>query len=254
MKLGIPAVSVIISTFQRPALLDRALASVVAQTYTDFEVWVIDDCSPDEEAVGAVLEKYAGMFAARGIPFYPARLPRPSGYQCVPKNAGIFYSSGEFIAYLDDDNTWEPNHLEELMKVMLAGEADLVYGGRAYINQTDRTDLFHGLVYPQPWDPVKLAQANYIDTSDILHTRGAAWLILREWRNIWDNNLRRFGDWNLLMRFVRLGLVGEPVNAILSTYYWHGENLQLTRAVTAGPVAIPLSTYEKRREELGIVQ
>ena len=62
-----PKVSVVISTYDRPQRLDKALASVHAQTFSDFEVIVVDDCSPQHEEVRAVLEKWHAAFEARGV-------------------------------------------------------------------------------------------------------------------------------------------------------------------------------------------
>ena len=239
------AVSVIISTYNRPRLLDRAMASVAAQTYQDFDVWVVDDCSDDERAFEAVMKKWHHVLVDRGITLYPARLPKNSGYQCVPKNAGILYSDGDHIAYLDDDNVWRPRHLEALMGAMLATETDMVYGGRHYVNDTDDTNLVTGDVAALPFDPRALAKANYIDTSDILHTRGGAWTLLREYGYIWDHNLRRFGDWNFVLRWGKAGLAGTPVDEVLTDYHWHGDNLQLTRPLTKAPMPLNESTYRK---------
>lgn len=243
------AVSVIISTYNRPEMLDRALESVCAQTYTDFDVWVIDDFSDDEKAIEAVLSKWDGLFGDRGITLWPARMPFNTGYQCAPKNAGILYSNGAFIAYLDDDNTWHPDHLEKLVEAILNGEHDMVYGGHTYVNETDNSDLPVGNSPAQPWDTCKLRVENYIDTSDILHTRGGAWILLRDWRYIWDETMRRFGDWNFVLRWASADLTAAPVDRILSTYYWHGSNLQLTRKPREAPMIMSVDSYRKIKED-----
>ena len=222
-----PTVSVIVSTYNRPQFLDRALASIHKQTYTDFDVWVVDDCTPGDANEG-VLKKWHELHWERGIPFYAARLEWNSGYQCVPKNAGIFYSTGDFIAYLDDDNTWEPTHLETMMRHMTP-DVDMVYCGIRYDNRTDNASLPTGERPAPPWDPVALFQQNYIDTSAMIHSRGSAMMLSQEAYNVWDESLRRFADWNLVARFARAGLRAAPVPGHFINYVWHGDNLQLTR-------------------------
>lgn len=236
-----PTISVIISTYNRPVMLDKALASVHAQDYDDFDVWVIDDFSDDEEVVN-VLERWQGKFDSRGIEFYPARTDFNSGYQCMPKNLGIFHSNGDFVAYLDDDNTWEPDHLTKMMAAFTP-DVDMVYCGINYINETDNADLSTGKVDTHEWDPVALTKANYIDTSAMIHTRGAATVLSTQGYNVWDEKLRRYGDWNLVVRFAVAGMVAAPVYSHYINYVWHGENLQLTRR-PAGVYAKNLSDME----------
>jgi glycosyltransferase involved in cell wall biosynthesis len=242
-----PLVSVIISTYNRPEFLDRALASVCAQDFADFDVWVVDDYSDDMEAIGAVIEKWTAKFAERNIDLWGLRTPFNSGYQSYPKNMGIMQSSGELIAYLDDDNVWLPNHLSDLVTAFLAADTDMVYGGRRYVNNTD-LDLPSGDVAAEAWSAPRLRAANYIDTSDILHSRGGAWMLAATTGSIWDENLTRYGDWDLLMRWSRIGLTATPVPGIHSEYHWHGDNLQLTRPLKNAPTAMPLGQYRAYKE------
>lgn len=62
-----PKVSVIISTYNRPVMLKRALESVLAQDYDDFDVIVVDDCSPDQDAINEVGREMYDRFAARFV-------------------------------------------------------------------------------------------------------------------------------------------------------------------------------------------
>src|SRR3989338_8677774 len=96
-------VSVIIPTHNRPELLKRAVKSVLNQTYKDLEVIVVDDG----------LEKRADETVNS---FNDSRLkyiqhPEEKGGSAA-RNTGIKNSSGEFIAFLDDDDEWLPEKLE----------------------------------------------------------------------------------------------------------------------------------------------
>lgn len=93
-------VSVIIPTYNSAHLIETALQSVVAQTYTDFEILVVDDGSTDDTK--AVVEKFRG----------PCRyLYQQHAGPSVARNAGIRHSSGEMIAFLDADDAWRQDKL-----------------------------------------------------------------------------------------------------------------------------------------------
>ncbi len=96
-----PAVSVIIPTFNRASVLDRAVASVLGQTFTDFELIVVDDGSTDET------DRVLARSGAR------LRVHR-QGNQGVSaaRNAGIRMARGKWIAFLDSDDCWLPEKLE----------------------------------------------------------------------------------------------------------------------------------------------
>lgn len=108
-------ISIIIPTYNRQDNLARALRSVLAQTYKDFEVLVIDDGSTDqtENIVKDLAAKDNRIKYCRiensGGP--PDGEPRPSGGPAKPRNTGIEKARGEFIAFLDSDDEWLPEKL-----------------------------------------------------------------------------------------------------------------------------------------------
>src|SRR6185503_8123545 len=76
-----PIVSVVISTYNRPQLLDRALASVYAQTFTNYEVIVVDDATPDSDTLKAMLSRWKTKFFEAGINLLPCYMEVNSGTQ-----------------------------------------------------------------------------------------------------------------------------------------------------------------------------
>ena len=104
-----PAVSVLIPTFQRRELLRRAVGSVVAQTYRDFEVIVIDDGSTD--GTGEMLES----LDTRGLRFHYRW--QPNRGVAAARNVGLELARGEIIAFLDSDNLWLTDHLDVVVEV-----------------------------------------------------------------------------------------------------------------------------------------
>ena len=95
-------ISVILTTYERRALVERALASVLAQTVPADEVIVVDDGSTDGTA------EYL-----RGQQVLLVSLPH-SGNPAVARNAGIDRAHGELIAFLDSDDVWRPHALAGL--------------------------------------------------------------------------------------------------------------------------------------------
>ena len=98
-----PKVSVIVPTHNRADLLPRAVDSVLAQTYGDYEMVIVDDCSSDNTQ-----DVIAGFSDPRIRSF---RHDRNRG-QSAAINTGIAHARGEYIGFLDDDDEWLPTKLE----------------------------------------------------------------------------------------------------------------------------------------------
>ena len=168
-----PKVSVIISTYNRPEMLREALESVKAQTFRDFEVIVVDDGS---DTAGEVVKDFVDEF-----PLTAMNLPENTGYQCVPKNMGILYSHGSYIAYLDDDNLWDPDHLEVLVEEIEKMGCDAVYSRWRYEGDGPMSGQefpYHQMNKASALGITQSPHANFIDTSAILHSKAAFALTL----------------------------------------------------------------------------
>ncbi len=118
-----PDVSVIIPTWNRAELLEKAIYTVLAQSLPPREVLVCDDGSTDESqrVVTAIRDN-----RVRWIP------GERSGRPAVPRNRGIAESKGEWLAFLDNDDEWMPNKLEKQLQ-----HADLL-GCRAVCSNATR--------------------------------------------------------------------------------------------------------------------
>lgn len=270
-----PKCSVVISTYNRPALLSRALASVHGQTYTDYEVLVVDDCTPDEASVQKVLDEWEPKFAAKGVDLFGLRLGENSGYQCMPKNMGIEMARGDYIAYLDDDNEWTPDHLSVTINALEYKAAtetegpgnyskpnfsvDMVYTRLTYLvdDGVDKEKWEKETGAPLPegdaplheWKPEILSQRNFVDTSAIVHSKGAFWNMVREQGYGWDVALRRFGDWNFVWRWAVCGNNARAIDAVTVKYHWQPSGLQLTRPLIEIPVTTSYGQWSQMRRE-----
>ncbi len=95
-------ISAIIPTFNRASLLESALDSVLAQTYPVHEIIVVDDGSTDNTV--EVVHERQGRAKLKQIPIH--LIEQEQGGAAKARNAGIAASSGDWIAFLDSDDTW----------------------------------------------------------------------------------------------------------------------------------------------------
>jgi glycosyltransferase involved in cell wall biosynthesis len=114
-----PTVTVLISTYNKAATLRYAIDSVLWQTFEDFELWVIGDGCTDNSA--EVVQAYEDP----RVNWY--NLPENTGYQSEPHNEGLRRAKGKYIAYLNHDDLWLPNHLEVLVACIEETGADFAY-------------------------------------------------------------------------------------------------------------------------------
>lgn len=105
-----PKVSVIIPTYNRASYLKEAIESVLAQTYKDFELIIVDDGSTDNT------EEVVRSFDDERIIY---KKKQREGHPGKTRNVGLDLARGEYIAFLDDDDLWLPEKLEEQIKTMI---------------------------------------------------------------------------------------------------------------------------------------
>lgn len=122
-----PAVSAIITTFNRERFLGAAIESVLSQTYRDFELLVLDNSSADGTAA---------IVARRTDPRIRYVRHRPLTIAAA-RNLGLREARGEFVAFLDDDDEWLPPKLEHQVAALRRGSQSLglVYGGFTWIDE-----------------------------------------------------------------------------------------------------------------------
>lgn len=107
-----PLVTVVVATRNRAELLPRALRSALAQTYSNLEIIVVDDCSTDHTK--AVVEGLADPRLA-----YVRNDVRQGG--AGARNIGIALAKGEFLCFLDDDDEYPPQRTEVLVRALTDG-------------------------------------------------------------------------------------------------------------------------------------
>lgn len=119
-------VSVIITTYNRTELLIRAVRSVLAQEYRNFELIIIDDCSK-EDVYAKLLSEFETELEIEQVRFVKNERNMERSH-C--RNKGIALAKGDYIAFLDDDDFWLVNHLADAVKIFEEFEqVALSFGG-----------------------------------------------------------------------------------------------------------------------------
>jgi glycosyltransferase involved in cell wall biosynthesis len=130
--LPVPVVSVIVPAFRAARYIGAALDSVLTQTFTPLEIIVINDASPDTPELEGALERFSGRVR------YLKR--DTNGGPGAARNTGIAAARGEYLAFLDADDYWDPDYVAEQM-AFLARHPDvsLVYSDASWFEEGSGT-------------------------------------------------------------------------------------------------------------------
>jgi glycosyltransferase involved in cell wall biosynthesis len=183
-------ISVVLPTRDRCQLLPRAIASVKAQTYSQWELLVVDDGSVDgtQHLLSAENDPRVRSFHARG------------GGVCAARNVALQHARGDVIAYLDDDNIMHPQWLKSVVWALAQRPDAKVLYGAFVVDDIARIDRRGSGELPRlyfwRYDHQSVARDNIADISCIAHRSK-----LPEAR--FDESLREMGDWDLFLRLTR---------------------------------------------------
>lgn len=121
-----PLISIIIPTYNSERYLSETIESVINQTYSNWELFLVDDCSRDNTQ--SLINSYLGD---KRISLHI--LKENSGGPAVPRNKGIELANGEYIAFLDSDDIWEENKLE--IQIKYISEKTIIHSSANIINE-----------------------------------------------------------------------------------------------------------------------
>lgn len=198
-----PLVSVIMPMRDRANVIGDAVRSVLAQSYVNFELIVIDDGSQDN----SVLE--VGNFADTRVRL---QINNMATGVSAARNRGLRMARGEFIAYLDSDNTWRPDYLSAMVGAfLLRSDADAVYSGQYLYRGCDDEPF---AVRFGSYNQSLLRNHNYIDLNCFIHRRD----ILRTIGGGFCEKIKRWVDWELILRIAQVGKI-YSIPILQSNYF-----------------------------------
>lgn len=220
-----PEVSIVIAAYNCGDFILETVSSVINQTFQNWELIIVDDCSSDDTP-----EKIAALNDNR---IRIIRLDKNSGLPATPRNIGIRASKGEFIAFLDHDDTWSTEKLkvqidylrEDPETALISCHLKISSPDRKYNNAktTPKKKYQTGHLYD------KLLQYNFIACSSVV-VRASVF----DEVGFFDENpqVSAAEDWDLWLRIARLHKI-TFIPQSLGLYRMHGSGLStVTKQIT----------------------
>ena len=206
-----PLVSIIIPTYNRAEDLKRALQSVFDQTFTNWEVVIVDNHSVDDT------DSLIKSFNNQKIKLFKIH---NSGIISASRNLGLKHALGEYIAFLDSDDWWLPKKLEESIKYMIQG-ADIVYHDLFYVTKSDQRFNWRRVRGRKLKSPVfydLLESGNALPNSSVVVRKK----LLNEIKGLSeDKDMVSSEDYDAWLRIARISEKFQKIPDVLG-FYWAG--------------------------------
>ncbi len=131
----LPGVSIVLPMYNAERYIETCVRSALNQTFGDFELICVDDCSTDDTL------KIVVELAKQDRRIRVVRLPKNSGAASEPRNTGIRLSRGKYLAFLDADDMYTPTALQELVTIAEKWRADVVHTEQVYFPENQTIDV-----------------------------------------------------------------------------------------------------------------
>ncbi|MBF0511928.1 MAG: glycosyltransferase [Candidatus Omnitrophica bacterium] len=210
-----PKVSVIIPTYNRGQYIQQALESVLAQTFHDYEIIVIDDGSTDNTQ--EILRRFKGKIRS---------MRQDNQGISKTRNQAISRSNGQYIAFLDSDDYWVSEKLEEQVRILdRHPHVGLVYARMPIINeQGERIGM----------KPSGVCGRNFKELLEVWGDLPTSTIMTRkecfERAGLFDTSLCTMEDIDMWIRIARYYDLYEIENKVLAYYRRHEEQITNNRA------------------------
>ncbi len=212
-NLDQPVVSIIIPVYNNQDFISEAIDSVLIQTYSKWDLVIIDDGSTDNTK--QIVFKYSTNDSR--IRYYYQQ----NKGQAAARNIGISNSKGKFIAFLDADDVWIKDKIEVQLKTLVKFNADLVFSNAGYFSDSNKVTINQlsqkgalderGL-FKDLFQRSSIANSSVLLKRDILSTVG-----------LFDESpeLRGTEDWDLWLRIAQNNYKFYGIERILIKYRIH---------------------------------
>lgn len=231
-----PLVSVITPAYNAARYLQHTLESAIRQTFTDFELLVVDDGSTDQTL--QIAEGYAARDGRIRV------VHQPNRGIAAARNAALALAHGEFLALLDSDDVWFPYHLEEQLKV-LRQRPEL---GVLSANALNFGGPRHGLplLSARYLDIRRVSLRQLVETEDLMSIQAVFRRDVVAAIGGFDENLRRSEDYDFWLRAALAGF-GIGINPRpLGLYRRRPDSLSAAEALMLEAIQLPLLKLRQR--------
>lgn len=198
-----PLVSIITPCYNAAPFLQNTIESVINQTYSNWEMLIVDDCSTDSSA------EIIKQFAEKDSRIRYFRNQQPSGSPSKPRNIGIELAKGKYIAFLDADDVWLSQKLELQITEMEEKGLVFVYSDYEKINQNgDRNNrIIHMPQTATFWDVIETCVIPCLT-------------VVIERNTIGDTRFKTIAKEDLAfwLEILRKGIIAHNCNCVLALY------------------------------------
>jgi len=205
-----PVFSVIVPVYNRQEMLQRALDSVSAQTFKDYEIIVVDDGSDDG----------TGELCPAGYRNLIYLRQNNSGVSAA-RNLGIKHAGAPYIAFLDSDDTWHPQKLQEDYdyiknnpRFKIHQSEDIWIRNGARVNPGKKHLKKAGLIFYESLELCMISPSSAVISAEIFELYG-----------LFDENLRACEDYDLWLRITPFEEVGLIAKKLITRYSGHNDQL-----------------------------
>lgn len=211
--------SILLTTFNRLSFLQRAIQSVLDQTFKDFELLILDDNSSDGTGTFVRTIKDSRLIYLKSNVLESERFTKCR--YSVMINWGLDCSNGEYIFYLTDDCRYYTNKLETCISVLENKGGMVCYNKQRLISTDKRQELPDLRPFIDPFDKGRLFEKNYIDHNSFCHRRECVKKVGKwpEGNEYWLN-----ADWHFMKKLAQV-YDFIPIGKVLDEWTLHRECL-----------------------------
>ena len=196
-------VSIIIPCYNASLFIEQTIQSVLSQTYSEWEMLIVDDCSTDGS--DRIINEYVKQ--DKRIKYY--KTSSSSGSPVLPRNIAIEKAFGKYIAFLDSDDIWLPTKLEEQLKLFDDDKVAVVYSNYEKINEKgDRSDRI--IKAPAEVDYHNLLKSNVIGNLTGIYDTGKV-------GKVYCQNIHH-EDYILWLSILKKGFIAKNTNTVTALY------------------------------------
>jgi teichuronic acid biosynthesis glycosyltransferase TuaG len=200
---AVPSVSIITPAWNSARFIGQAIGSVVAQTFRDWEMTIVDDCSVDDTC--GIVEGFMKTDPRIRL----IRLGKRSG-PAVARNTAIEAASGRYIAFLDSDDMWLPEKLERQLRFM--EERGCIFSYSSYKKMNEGGNITSGpLKFPAETSYELLLRSNCIGCLTAVYDAGKI-------GKVYMPLIEKRQDYGLWLRILAMGHTARLLDECLAVY------------------------------------